>query len=59
MPKAGSTTWVQIFLSLVGAGVGAVDVEQRDQELQFSLPDEDHPEHQSSRRQQGAGDIQP
>ena len=35
------------------------DVEQRDQELQFSLPDEDHPEHQSSRRQQRAGDLQP
>ena len=29
VPKAGSTTWVQIFLSLVGAGVGADDVEQR------------------------------
>ena len=32
MPKAGSTTWVQIFLSLVGAGFGAVDVEQRGQD---------------------------
>ena len=29
VPKAGSTTWVQIFLSLVGAGFGADDVEQR------------------------------
>ena len=32
VPKAGSTTWVQIFLSLVGAGFGAVDVEQRGQD---------------------------
>ena len=29
MPKAGSTTWIQIFLGLVGAGFGADDVEQR------------------------------
>ena len=29
VPKAGSTTWIQIFLNLVGAGFGADDVEQR------------------------------
>ena len=32
MLKAGSTTWVQIFLSLVGAGFSAYDVEQRGQD---------------------------
>ena len=33
MPKAGSTTWVQIFLSLVGAGFGDDDLEQRSGDL--------------------------
>ena len=33
MPKAGSTTWVQIFLSLVGAGFGDDDQEQRSGDL--------------------------
>ena len=39
MPKAGSTTWIQIFLSLVGAGFGAYDVEQRSGDLTTSGDD--------------------
>ena len=39
MPKTGSTTWIQIFLSLVGAGFGAYDVEQRSGDLTTSGDD--------------------
>ena len=39
MPKAGSTTWVQIFLSLVGAGFGDDDLEQRSGDLATSGDD--------------------